>query len=302
MTEFTERMFRLARRSSGSRNMRRSEGREGMPTGHCVSPPVALTIAGSDSGGGAGIQADLKTFAMHGVFGTSVVTALTAQNTVAVQGIQPTPGGFTAAQLDALLADLPPAAAKTGMLATADNIRVVAARAAALPNLVVDPVLVASTGRRLFEAATERAYLEVLFPHARVVTPNLREAAALTGRELSTVDDMVAAAEWLASTGAECVVVKGGHLAGPDAVDVVWHRGEVELLRAPWVRTGNNHGTGCTFAAALAARLALGLGLADAIRAAKTYVAQGLSIGAAWRLGAGHGPLGWAPVETSRRQ
>lgn len=264
-----------------------------------MTPPVALTIAGSDSGGGAGIQADLKTFAMHGVFGTSVVTALTAQNTLGVQAIQPTPGGFTAAQLDALLADLPPAAAKTGMLATAGNVRAVADRAPVLPNLVVDPVLVSSTGQRLFEAATERAYLDVLFPHARVVTPNLREAAALTGRSLSTVDDMVAAAGQLAGTGAGCVVVKGGHLAGPDAVDVVWHNGDVELVSAERVDTGNDHGTGCTFAAALTARLALGFGLPEAIRAAKTYVAQGLSIGAAWRLGAGHGPLGWAPVETS---
>jgi hydroxymethylpyrimidine/phosphomethylpyrimidine kinase len=226
-----------------------------------------------------------------------VVTALTAQNTVAVQAIRPTPESFTAAQLDALLADLPPAAAKTGMLATVANVRAVAARADALPNLVVDPVLVSSTGQRLFEAATERAYLDLLFPHARVVTPNLREAGALTGRSLSTVDDMVAAAKQLAGTGARCVVVKGGHLTGPEAVDVVWHRGGVELLRAGRVDTGNNHGTGCTFAAALTARLALGVELAEAIRAAKAYVSQGLSIGAAWRLGAGHGPLGWAPPQ-----
>ena len=263
----------------------------------CGTPPIALTIAGSDSGGGAGIQADLKTFAMHGVFGTSVVTALTAQNTLGVQGIRPTPADFTAAQLDALLADLPPRAAKTGMLATAGNVRAVAARAAGLPNLVVDPVLVSSTGQRLFEAATERAYLDVLFPFATVVTPNLREAAALTGLELSTVDDMMVAAERLAGTGARCVIVKGGHLAGADAVDVIWRDGEVDVLTAPRLDTGNNHGTGCTFAAALTARLARGFPLPEAISAAKAYVTRGLTDSAGWRLGAGHGPLGWAPVE-----
>ncbi len=131
------------------------------------------------------------------------------------------------------------------------------------------------------------------------MTPNLREAAALTGLELSTVDDMVAAAARIAGTGARCVIVKGGHLAGPEAVDVVWHAGAVDLLAAPRVATGNNHGTGCTFAAALTARLALGLPLPQAIAAAKAYVTRALSDGAGWRLGAGHGPLGWAPVEVN---
>jgi hydroxymethylpyrimidine/phosphomethylpyrimidine kinase len=257
-------------------------------------PAVALTIAGSDSGGGAGIQADLKTFAMHGVFGTSVITALTAQNTVGVQGIDPIATDFVAAQLDSVLADLPVAAVKTGMLATSAIVDLVASYAPRLPNLVVDPVLVASSGDRLFTDNVERAYLDRLFPHAAVVTPNVREAAVLTGRELSTVDDMVAAATELGKTGARCVVVKGGHLPGADAVDVVWSAGTVEVLRAAWVDTVNNHGTGCTFAAATAARLAGGATLAVALRGAKVYVADAIRRSAGWRLGAGHGPLAWS--------
>jgi hydroxymethylpyrimidine/phosphomethylpyrimidine kinase len=179
-----------------------------------VNPPVALTIAGSDSGGGAGIQADLKTFAMHQVFGTSVVTALTAQNTVAVRGISAVPADFVAAQLTAVLDDLPVAAVKTGMLATPENVALVASFAPRLPNLVVDPVLVASSGARLFTPDAERAYLELLFPHAAVVTPNMREAAVLLGRDVSTVDDAVVAALSLFEFGPRCVVVMGGHLVG----------------------------------------------------------------------------------------
>jgi hydroxymethylpyrimidine/phosphomethylpyrimidine kinase len=259
-----------------------------------LTPPVALTIAGSDSGGGAGIQADLKTFAMHGVFGTSVVTALTAQNSVAVQAIQIVAPAFVAAQLDAVLADLPVAAVKTGMLASAATVALVAQLAPSLPNLVVDPVLVSSTGQRLFADEARRSYLDTLIPHATVVTPNLRETGVLLGRELSTVDDMVAAAEALAQRGAKAVVVKGGHLPNAtEAIDVVWHGGTVELLRAPWIATGNNHGTGCTFAAATAARLAHGDPLLDALRAAKSYVHRNIAGAVDWRLGAGHGPLSW---------
>ena len=256
-------------------------------------PAVALTVAGSDSGGGAGIQADLKTFAAHGVFGTSAVTALTAQNTIEVRAIQPVPPDFVAAQLDAVLADLPVAAVKTGMLATPANVALLAERAGGLPNLVVDPVLVSSTGHSLFDGAARKAYLDLLFPLAVVVMPNLREAALLTGRALATVDDAVAAAHALGATGPRWVVVKGGHLEGEQAVDVVWHDDEVELLRAPWVATGNNHGTGCTFAAATAARLARGDDVRTALRGAKSYVHRALTESAGWRLGAGHGPLHW---------
>jgi hydroxymethylpyrimidine/phosphomethylpyrimidine kinase len=259
-----------------------------------VTPPVALTIAGSDSGGGAGIQADLKTFAVHGVFGTSVVTALTAQNTRQVRRIWPVDPDCVAAQLDAVLDDLPVAAVKTGMLATAPVVALVAARAADLPNLVVDPVLVSSVGDPLFDGAAPAAYRADLFRHALVVTPNAREAGLLLGRPVSTVDDAIAAARELAAGGARWVVVKGGHLdpAG-GAVDVVCHDGEVELLTAPWLATVNNHGTGCTFAAAVAAGLAHGDAVFDALTAAKSYVHRALAGSADWRLGAGHGPLSW---------
>ncbi len=278
-----------------------------------MTPPVALTIAGSDSGGGAGVQADLKTFAAHGVFGTSVLTALTAQNTVGVRAIEGVSAAFVAAQLDAVLDDLPVHAVKTGMLASAPIVALLAGYAPRLPNLVVDPVLVSSSGQILFDGSAVRAYLDLLFPYATVVTPNLREAAVLLGRELSTVDDAVAAAEALAAAGvgaltpagAGTVVVKGGHLPGAEAVDVVWHDGVVTLLRAPWVATPNNHGTGCTFAAATAARLARGAApchpldarraeLTDALRAAKSYVHTALAGAAGWRLGSGHGPLSWS--------
>jgi hydroxymethylpyrimidine/phosphomethylpyrimidine kinase len=259
-----------------------------------MTPPVALTIAGSDSGGGAGIQADLKTFAMHRVFGTSVLTAVTAQNTRSVRSIRTLDLAFVAAQLDAVLDDLPVRAVKTGMLASAATVALIGAGAARLPNLVVDPVLVSSSGAPLFPDEARRAYLTDLVPYAAVVTPNLPEAGLLLGGELSTVDDMAAAAEALAATGARCVVVKGGRLRkATEAVDVVWYGGRVELLRSPWVATANNHGTGCTFAAATAARLASGDPLPEAVRAAKAYVQRGIAAARDWRLGAGHGPIGW---------
>lgn len=263
-----------------------------------MMPAVALTIAGSDSGGGAGIQADLKTFAVHGVFGTSAITALTAQNTATVRAIEPVSPGFVAAQLKAVLDDLPVAAVKTGMLAQPATVAMIAGFAGRLPNLVVDPVLVSSTGAELFGSGARRAYLDLLFPLATVVTPNSREAAVLTGRSVSTVDDAIAAAKELGQAGPKWVVVKGGHLDGQGhAVDVVWHDGDVELLSDPWIETANNHGTGCTFAAATAARLARGDDVLAALRAAKSYVHRALAGAAGWRLGAGHGPLSWTAGE-----
>ncbi|WP_432977261.1 bifunctional hydroxymethylpyrimidine kinase/phosphomethylpyrimidine kinase [Dactylosporangium sp. CA-233914] len=251
-------------------------------------------MAGSDSGGGAGIQADLKTFAAHGVFGTSVITALTAQNTVGVRAISAVDPGFVAAQLEAVLDDLPVAAVKTGMLATPETVALVARMAPRLPGLVVDPVLVASSGDRLFTADAERAYLDLLFPHATVVTPNLREASVLLGREVLDADDAVKAAADLAAYGPRCVVVKGGHLRdSAEAVDAVWYDGRASLMTAPWITTANNHGTGCTFAAATAARLASGSSLIEALEGAKSYVHNALARSAGWTLGAGHGPLGW---------
>lgn len=259
-----------------------------------VTPPVALTIAGSDSGGGAGIQADLTTFSVLGVHGASVVTALTAQNTVTVSAVHVPPVEFLDAQLDAVLGDLDVCAVKTGMLATEDVIRAVAARD--LRNLVVDPVLVSSTGARLLDPGAERAYLEALLPRAVVATPNSREAAVLTGREaVTTIGDAVEAARAIAALGPLWVVVKGGHLEddGGDAVDVVVESatGAVHELRAPRLDTRNDHGTGCTFAAATVAFLARGHAVPDALAEAKQFVHRRLEASAGWRLGAGHGPV-----------
>jgi hydroxymethylpyrimidine/phosphomethylpyrimidine kinase len=261
-----------------------------------------MTIAGSDSGGGAGIQADLKTFAALGVFGTSAITALTAQNTTGVAGVHPIPPEFVIAQVEAVLSDLPVAAVKTGMLATAPILRAVASLAASgrLPNLVVDPVMVASSGDRLLDADAERAYVELLLPHAVVATPNLREAEVLIGRSITTLDQQRQAAWELAALGPAVVVVKGGHAVTDtpgEAVDVVATGGTLTELRAPRVMTPNNHGSGCSFASAIAAGLARGLPAPDAVQAAKEFVHRAVIGGATWSLGKGHGPLdhfGWA--------
>lgn len=263
-----------------------------------ADPPVALTIAGSDSSAGAGLQADLKTFAAHGVFGTSAVTAVTAQNTLGVQGVHPVPASFVDEQITSVVGDLAVAAVKTGMLADRHIVLAVAARAAAgdLRHLVVDPVMVSSSGDRLLTPDAEEAYLNELFPHAEVVTPNVREASVLVGAELSTVADLEEAARQIARRGPGAVVVKGGDLGGATSTDVVWDGASMTRLEAPRVETTNNHGTGCSFAAATAARLALGDDLPAALRAAKAYVHGAIVGGARWHLGAGHGPLdhfGW---------
>jgi hydroxymethylpyrimidine/phosphomethylpyrimidine kinase len=257
-----------------------------------MTPPVALTIAGSDSGGGAGIQADLRAFGRMGAFGTSVLTAITAQNTVGVRDVHVVPTSTVAAQLDAVLDDLPVAAVKTGMLATGELIELVASYAAAgrLPRLVVDPVLVSATGHRLFEADAVGRYRQLLLPHASVVTPNLIEAGVLVGRELHDLDDARAAALELAADG-PAVVVKGGHLRGRDAVDVVVVGGEVHEFGASRIVTSNTHGTGCTFAAATAALLAGGVDVLPAVERAKAYVTACIEGSAGWTLGAGCGPL-----------
>ena len=266
-----------------------------------MTPVVAMTIAGSDSGGGAGVQADLRTFTAYGVFGTCAVTALTAQNTTAVLGVLPVPADFVVQQVEAVLSDLDVRAVKTGMLATAETVAAVAALAAAgrLPHLVVDPVMVSSSGARLLEAAAERAYVDDLLPHAAVLTPNLAEAQVLLDATITTLADQQDAARALGALGPRVVVVKGGHAvadAMEDAVDVVWDGGRIWELRAPRVDTGNNHGTGCTFAAATAAGLAQARPVDEALRAAKEFVRRAIAGAADWRLGAGHGPLdhaGW---------
>jgi hydroxymethylpyrimidine/phosphomethylpyrimidine kinase len=266
-----------------------------------TTPPTALTIAGSDSGGGAGVQADLKTFAAHRVHGTSALTAVTAQNTAEVRGVVALDPAFVRLQVETVLADFAVGAVKTGMLANAAIVTEVAklAAASALPSLVVDPVLVTSTGHPLMEPDGLAAYRELLLPHALVATPNLREAAVLAGlrvEDIGTVRAMSEVAERLRATGARYVVVKGGHLAA-SADDVVAGPAGVTVLPGDRVATGNDHGTGCSLSAAVTANLALGLPVEDAIAAGKAFVARALAGGAAWRLGAGHGPVdhfGWS--------
>lgn len=262
-----------------------------------TTPPVALTIAGSDSGGGAGIQADLKSFAALGVFGTSAITAVTAQNTVAVERVEVLSPAMVEAQIDAVLSDLAVAAVKTGMLANVAIVEMVARRAAAgdLPHLVVDPVMVASSGDRLLDEDAESAYRDLLFPHAEVITPNLLEASVIVGRALSTPEDAGVAALELSRGGDAWVVVKGGHLDGP-ATDLVAHGDDLDELTSPRIGTANVHGTGCSFAAATAAGLAQGLDPLGALRQAKRFIDRGVAGGARWHLGRGHGPIdhfGW---------
>lgn len=270
-----------------------------------ATPVVALTIAGTDSAGGAGVHADLRTFAAHGVHGATAVAALTAQSTRGIDAVHVVPADFVVAQITSVLADLTVEATKTGFLASADTVRAVGALAAEgrLRRLVVDPVLVGADGQRLFDPSVEGAYLEALLPAAVVITPNRVEAGLLVGRELSTVDDMVTAAAELASTGPDVVVVKGGDAVdeGDRSIDVVaTSDGEVERLVLPRIDTGNDHGSGCSFAAATTARLALGDDPVTAVRAAKRFVHRALAGAAGWRIGAGHGPLdqlGWEAVD-----
>jgi hydroxymethylpyrimidine/phosphomethylpyrimidine kinase len=261
-----------------------------------VTPPVVLTIAGSDSGGGAGIQADLKTFAALRTYGASVLTAITAQNTRAVLDVHPLPASVVGAQLDAVLDDLPVAAVKIGMLASAEIAGAIAARARAgrLPHLVLDPVLTSTTGRRLGVVAA----IERLLPYVTVATPNRDEASALVGWTVGSPTDMARAAGEIAAMGPKVVVVTGGDMVttGTEAVDALWAGDGGRLLAYPRLATGNNHGTGCTFSAAIAARLACGDDPEEAVVYAKQYVARALDGARDWRIGSGAGPLdhfGW---------
>lgn len=256
----------------------------------------ALTIAGSDSGGGAGIQADLKTFTVLGAFGTSVLTAVTAQNTLGVTGVYPMTPDQVAAQLDAVLSDIGTDAAKTGMLFDVPIIEVVADRVRryGVKNLVVDPVMIAKGGHPLLLPQAQAALRDMLLPLAAVVTPNLPEAEALTGMTIRTRADMVMAGHRLVGLGARSAVVKGGHLEGEPADDLFYDGQETMWLKAVRVETRHTHGTGCTFSAAIAAGLAQGLKLDDAVQQAKAFIT--LAIVKAPGIGAGHGPtnhLAW---------
>ena len=252
---------------------------------------IALTIAGSDSGGGAGIQADLKTFDRFGVFGTSAITAITAQNTCGVVGWTAVPVDMIRAQIDAVVADLRPAATKTGMLADAAVVAAVAAaiRDHALAPYVLDPVMVATSGDVLLEADAVAAVRGELLPLADLITPNLDEAAILTGEPVADVAGMERAAQSLVRAGAKAALVKGGHLRGDEMVDVLDDGGSLRLFRHPRLATRNLHGTGCTLSSAIAAHLALGRPLVDAVRESLDYVHR--AIATAPGLGRGHGPL-----------
>ncbi|HOO77653.1 MAG TPA: bifunctional hydroxymethylpyrimidine kinase/phosphomethylpyrimidine kinase [bacterium] len=252
----------------------------------------ALTIAGSDSGGGAGIQADLKTFEAFGVFGTTAVTAVTAQNTRGVEAVVCLEPDFVGAQIEAVARDMHPSAVKTGMLANAGIIREVAARIRSLklPNLVVDPVMVATSGDRLLEKEAVRTLISELLPLARVVTPNLEEARILAGFPVADAGEMLAAARAIAGFGAAAVVVKAGHGSGP-ADDLFWDGKSACWLRSPRLTEEPLHGTGCTFSAALAAGLARGLEARAAAEEAKAYMCR--AIGFRRRPGAGAATVGW---------
>jgi hydroxymethylpyrimidine/phosphomethylpyrimidine kinase len=253
---------------------------------------TALTIAGSDSGGGAGIQADLKTFAAHGVFGTSAITAVTAQNTLGVTAWQAMPADLVTAQIEAVAADFDLRAVKVGMLATAAIVEAVAATIVELdlPDIVVDPVMVATGGDRLLEEDAIEAIKRELMPHTRVLTPNVPEAEALSGMGIASVDDMRSAARRILASGPRVVLVKGGHLPGSESVDVVVTAHDSFELRRPRVESTSTHGTGCTLSSAIAANLALGLELQPALERAREYVDG--AIRHAPGLGRGHGPLG----------
>ena len=242
--------------------------------------PIALTIAGSDSGGGAGIQADLKTFAALRTHGTSALTCMTAQTPAGVVAVHPSPAGFVRSQLETLTAHLPPAAAKTGMLFNARIVHAVAdwaERNRAIP-LVVDPVMIATSGARLLRPDAMRAVRERLLPLATVLTPNLDEAAALLGRPLSSLEDLRLAARAIHGTWGVPVLVKGGHLRKlARATDVFWDGRTEKLLSAPFVRGVSTHGTGCTYSAAIAAHLALGRALPAAVAAAKRFITASIA-------------------------
>jgi hydroxymethylpyrimidine/phosphomethylpyrimidine kinase len=261
----------------------------------------ALTIAGSDCSGGAGIQADLKTFTAFGVFGMSAVTAVVAENTVGVQEVYELPAGIVIEQVRSCVLDLGVDAVKVGMLANPEIVLAVARaiRELRLPNVVVDPVMVAKSGDPLLSAEARETVREHLLPLARVITPNRHEAEVLTGRSIRSLDDAKAAAAHLGATGCAWVVVKGGHLPGMDeAVDVAFDGKVHHELRAPLIDTPHTHGTGCTFSSAIAAGLARQMEPLDAIRRAKEFITE--AIRTAPGLGHGHGPTNHLAGVTSR--
>jgi hydroxymethylpyrimidine/phosphomethylpyrimidine kinase len=252
--------------------------------------PVALTIAGSDPSGGAGLQADLKTFHRFGVYGEAVTTLITVQNTRGVTRVSTLDADLVVEQIQAVIEDIPPQAAKVGALGSREVVEAVAREAERFGfPLVVDPVMISKHGARLIDTNAVRALVEHLIPRAFLLTPNLDEAAALVGFAVQDRDEMVRAADKLASLGADNVLVKGGHLLG-DALDVLrLASGEIMEFTAPRIETRHTHGSGCTYSAAITAELAKGTALADAVARAKAFITE--AIRTAPRLGAGAGPL-----------
>lgn len=260
-----------------------------------LTPPIALTIAGSDPSGGAGIQADLKTFTVLGVYGASIITALTAQNTHGVTGVMKVPADFIAAQFDAVTSDLKVGAVKTGMLADTETVDCVSGLLARLRDvpLVVDPVMVATSGDRLIDESAVSAVRDRLVPLARIITPNLPEAAALLGSAVATTEaEMRDQSQRLLQLGCHAVLLKGGHGTGEDAVDLLVTRGGAMVrLAQSRIATRNTHGTGCTLAAAIAAGLARGDALEASVARAKDFVWRAITSAATQQLGNGNGPV-----------
>ncbi len=254
-----------------------------------------LTIAGSDSGGGAGIQADLKTMSALGCFGMSVITALTAQNTRGVSGIHAVPPSFAAEQITAVLTDIGADAVKIGMLYSAELIEVVAAELQkyAVQNIVLDPVMVAQSGDKLLQDDAIQALKDHLMPLADVVTPNLPEAEVLCARKVASIEDMKAAARSLAQYGSRSILVKGGHLDQNDNADLLYlvEADRWVLLSTERIESRNNHGTGCTLSSAIASYLAKGNTIEAAVRNAKAYIQNAIRAGAKYTIGHGHGPV-----------
>jgi hydroxymethylpyrimidine/phosphomethylpyrimidine kinase len=258
-----------------------------------VSAPIAVTVAGSDSGGGAGIQADLKTFSALGVYGASVITALTAQNTKGVTGIHDVPPSFVTAQMDAVFSDLAVGAVKIGMLSQPPVIEAVAAGLDrhSQKKVVLDPVMIAASGDRLLVPRAVETLRRVLFPRAQIVTPNLPEAAALLDATMARNEtEMREQAERLLAFGCGAVLIKGGHAEGAESVDLLVAPNAVVRLAATRLATRNTHGTGCTLSSAIAAGLAKGLDLAAAVRQAKDYVTAAITAADRLHVGSGHGP------------
>lgn len=258
--------------------------------GRTMTPAVALTVAGTDSGGCAGVAADLKTFAAHGVHGIFAVTLVTAQNTAGIVSAEPMPTALVESQIDALTSDFAIAASKTGLLYSVEAVHAVADRAAQLGPLVVDPVLVSSTGRQFVDNAVVTAYVEQLFPVARVITPNVAEASLLTGRSISSRHEALAAATALVGTGIEAVLITG-LLDGDRAIDVLATSDGSDAFDHDLIETTNVLGTGCSLSASIAAHLAQGDDLVSAVSQARAYVLDGLRSSAEWHLGAGRGPI-----------